>query len=95
MRWFKICFSVTGQIQILEDIYDSLYDLIIKLQEMNDLNNKNCLEILNSRLKSWAQNTRSPSILRDGLRKLLDLIKKNSKNNLNFLNSNNSYVQTQ
>ena len=83
------------QKQILEDIYDSLYDLIIKLQEMNDLNNKNCLEILNSRLKSWAQNTRSTSILRDGLRKLLDLIKKNSKNNLNFLNSNNSYVQTQ
>ena len=61
--------------QILEDIYDEFNDMLIRLLEDKDNpDSQKCLEILNHTLRSWSQQQNSSSILRDGLRKLIDLL---------------------
>ena len=61
------------QKQVLEDIYDNMHEMIIKLSEdRNNLDNKKCLELLNHYLRTWSHHTNSSSTLRDGIRKLID-----------------------
>lgn len=77
------------QKQILEDIYDEMNDLLIRLLEEKEVpENKKCLEILNHTLRSWSQHQNSSSILRDGLRKLIDLLVTNSTGKSNTNPSN-------
>lgn len=79
------------QKQILEDIYDHLQDMITKLlEDKEEPNNKKCLELLNYTLRSWSQHPNSSSILRDGLRKLIDLFVVNSISNNHTANSKNN-----
>jgi hypothetical protein len=83
------------QKQILEDIYDDMNDLIIRLLEDKEKpDNKKCLEIISYSFRSWSQSQNSSSTLRDGLRKLIDLfvtspIGKNPINQTNSINNNN------
>lgn len=84
------------QKQILEDIYDEMNDLLIRLLEDKDNPDcLKCLEILNHTLRSWSQQQNSSSILRDGLRKLIDILvssptaKSNTKES-NPVNTNNT-----
>ncbi len=82
------------QKQILEDVYDHLQEVIVKLIEAkDDPNCKKCLESLNLNLRGWSQHPNSSSILRDGLRKLIDLMVVNintSNNTNNNKNMNNN-----
>jgi len=79
------------QKQILEDIYDHLQDMITKLlEDKEEPNNKKCLELLNYTLRSWSQHPNSSSILRDGLRKLIDLFVVNTNSNNHTANSKNN-----
>jgi hypothetical protein len=80
------------QKQILEDICDEMNDLLMRLLEEKDKpDNKRCLEILNHSLRSWSQQQNSSSTLRDGLRKLIDIliVSPNGKGNPNA-NQNNA-----
>ncbi len=79
------------QKQVLEDIYDHLQEMITKLLENREEPlNKRCLETLNYTLRSWSQHPNSSSILRDGLRKLIDLFVANNINNANSSSKNNN-----
>ena len=79
------------QKQVLEDIYDHLQEMITKLLENGeDPLNKRCLDTLNYTLRSWSQHPNSSSILRDGLRKLIDLFVANNSNNGNTNSNNNN-----
>ena len=79
------------QKQVLEDIYDHLQEMITKLLENGeDPLNKRCLDRLNYTLRSWSQHPNSSSILRDGLRKLIDLFVANNSNNGNTNSNNNN-----
>lgn len=92
------------QKQVLEDIYDYLQEMITRLLEnREDPVNKRVLEMLNHTLRSWSQHPNSSSILRDGLRKLIDLFvasgnntignsNKTNNSNANNLNSTNSHM---
>jgi hypothetical protein len=91
------------QKQVLEDIYDHLQEMITNLLEnREDPVNNRVIETLNHTLRSWSQNPNSSSILRDGLRKLIDLfvsnvtnVNSNMNNNGNKSNAqNNSNVNT-
>lgn len=79
------------QKQVLEDIYDYLQDMITRLLEnKEDPVNKRVLDTLNHTLRSWSQHPNSSSILRDGLRKLIDLFVANINTNGNPTNNNNN-----
>jgi len=97
------------QKQVLEDIYDHLQEMITNLLEnREDPLNKRVIETLNHTLRSWSQNPNSSSILRDGLRKLIDLFvanvtnvnsnvnnygnKSNAQNNSNVNGSQNNHL---
>ena len=97
------------QKQVLEDIYDHLQEMITNLLEnREDPLNKRVIETLNHTLRNWSQNPNSSSILRDGLRKLIDLFvanvtnvnsnvnnygnKSNAQNNSNVNGSQNNHL---
>lgn len=79
------------QKQVLEDIYDNLQELILRLLEQKeDSTNKKVLETLNYTLRSWSQNPNSSSILREGLRKLIDLFVAKNNSTANPISNNNN-----
>lgn len=60
---------------ILEENYDQLQSLFREVEEDHSENGEKCKEMIKMTLTGWIQNQYSSSILRDGLRKLLENFK--------------------